>query len=138
MATGTISTAVGLDRISRVSGYAIKKGFFNTDTQNLPQVIAIFGEANTANQSGLTTDKVEVTSAAEAATLFGSGSPIHRIVSILRPAGSDGEHRRWRGSAGRYRAGRGGLCRRSRGKGHIGRRPCHASDRPRDFSFAWI
>lgn len=90
MATGTISTAVGLDRISRVSGYAIKKGFFNTDTQNLPQVIAIFGEANTANQSGLTTDKVEVTSAAEAATLFGSGSPIHRIVSILRPAGSDG------------------------------------------------
>lgn len=90
MATGTISTAVGLDRISRVSGYAIKKGFFNTDTQNLPQIIAILGEANTANQSGLTTDKVEVTSAAEAANLFGAGSPIHRVMSILRPPGSDG------------------------------------------------
>lgn len=90
MATGTISTAVGLDRISRVSGYAIKKGFFNTDTQNLPQIIAVFGEANTANQSGLTTTKVEVTSAAEAASLWGSGSPLHRMISILRPPGSDG------------------------------------------------
>lgn len=87
---GTISTAVGLDRISRVSGYNIKKGNFTTETQNLPQIIAIFGEANTANQSGLTVDKVEVTSAAEAATLFGNGSPIHRIVSVLRPTGSDG------------------------------------------------
>lgn len=87
---GTISTAVGLDRISRVSGYNIKKGNFTTETQNLPQIIAIFGEANTANQSGLTVDKVEVTSASEAATLFGAGSPIHRAVSILRPAGSDG------------------------------------------------
>jgi len=86
----TISTAVGLDRISRVSGYNIKKGFFSTETQNLPQIIAVLGEANTANQSGLTVDKVEVTSAAEAATLFGYGSPIHRQISILRPVGSDG------------------------------------------------
>jgi phage tail sheath gpL-like len=85
-----ISTAVGLDRISRVSGYNIKKGFFGTEAQNLPQIIAVFGEANTANQAGLTSDKVEVTSAAEAATLFGYGSPIHRIISILRPLGSDG------------------------------------------------
>lgn len=86
----TISTAVGLDRISRVSGYNIKKGFFSTETQNLPQIIAVLGEANTANQSGLTVDKVEVTSAAEAATLFGYGSPIHRQISILRPVGGDG------------------------------------------------
>lgn len=87
---GAISTAVGLDRISRVSGYNIKKGNFSTETQNLPQIIAIFGEANTANQSGLTVNKVEVTSAAEAGDLFGLGSPIHRAVSILRPVGSDG------------------------------------------------
>lgn len=86
----TISTAVGLDRISRVTGYNIKKGFFSQETQNLPQIIAIFGEANTANQSGLSVNKVEVTSATEAATLFGYGSPIHRMVSILRPSGSDG------------------------------------------------
>lgn len=86
----TISTAVGQERISRVSGYNIKKGFFSTETQNLPQIIAVFGEANTANQSGLTVDKVEVTSAAEAAGLFGYGSPIHRIISILRPVGGSG------------------------------------------------
>jgi len=86
----TISTAVGLDRISRVSGYNVKKGVFINDTQNLPQVIAIFGEANDANQSGLTTTGVEVTSAVEAANLFGYGSPIHSIMRILRPLSGDG------------------------------------------------
>jgi phage tail sheath gpL-like len=86
----TISTAVGIDRISRVSGYAIKRGYFNSEAQNLPQVIAILGEVNTANQTGLSTTKVEVTSASEAGVLFGYGSPIHRMMSILRPAGSDG------------------------------------------------
>lgn len=86
----TISTAVGLERLSRISGYNIKKGFFNNNTPYLPQIIAIFAEANTANQSGLTTDKVEVTSAKEAATLFGYGSPIHSIMRILRPLSGDG------------------------------------------------
>lgn len=86
-----ISTAVGTERLSRVSGYKIRKGIFNNDTPNLPQMIAIFGEANTANQSGLTADKREVTSAQEAAELYGYGSPIHRIMSILRPVnGGDG------------------------------------------------
>lgn len=87
---GTLSTAIGEDRISRTSGFNIKKGNFGTETQNLPHIIAVFGEANTANQSGLTTAKVEVTSAAEAAELFGNGSPIHRAVSILRPQNGDG------------------------------------------------
>jgi len=88
---GTISTSVGLDRISRVSGYAIKRGFFSNETQNLPQIIAIFGEANTANQGGLVAgDKIEVTSASEAGELFGYGSPIHSVMRILRPIGSDG------------------------------------------------
>ncbi|ASD53347.1 hypothetical protein [Flavobacterium phage VK58] len=87
---GTISTAVGLDRRSRGSGVKLKKGFFNNDTPNLPQKIAIFGEANTANQSGLTVTPVEVTSANEAAQLFGYGSPIHSIMRILRPVNGDG------------------------------------------------
>ena len=86
----TISTAVGTERISRVSGYKIKKGFFSNETTNLPQLIAVFGEANTANQVGLTTDKVEITSAQEAAELFGYGSPIHQQMRILRPISSDG------------------------------------------------
>jgi len=87
---GTISTAVGTERRSRVSGYKIKKGFFTNDTQNLPQIIAVFGEANTANQIGLTTTPVEVTSAQQAAQLFGYGSPIHSVMRILRPNNSDG------------------------------------------------
>lgn len=87
---GTISTAVGTERRSRVSGYKIKKGFFTNDTQNLPQIIAVFGEANTANQSGLTVTPVEVTSAKEAGELFGFGSPIHSVMRILRPPTSDG------------------------------------------------
>ena len=87
---GTISTAVGTERRSRVSGYKIKKGFFTNDTQNLPQIIAVFGEANTANQSGLTVTPVEVTSAKEAGELFGHGSPIHAALRVLRPVNSDG------------------------------------------------
>ena len=87
---GSISTAVGLERRSRVSGYKIKKGFFSNITENLPQIIAVFAEANTANQAGLTTDKIEVTSAKEAAVRFGYGSPIHQILRILRPLSGDG------------------------------------------------
>jgi len=86
----TISTAVGVERLSKTTGYAIQRGKFNNDTPYLPQVIVILGEANTANQVGLTVDPVEVTSASEAGTLFGTGSPIHRVVSILRPLSGDG------------------------------------------------
>lgn len=86
----TISTAVGVDRLSRTTGYAIQRGRFNNDTPYLQQVIAILGEANTANQSGLTVDPVEVTSASEAGELFGYGSPIHSVMRILRPLSGDG------------------------------------------------
>jgi phage tail sheath gpL-like len=85
-----ISTAIGVERRSRVAGYKIKKGFFSEDTPNLPQIIAIFGEANTANQGTLSTDKKEITSAQEAGETYGFGSPIHAMMRILRPVGSDG------------------------------------------------
>lgn len=86
----TISTAVGLERKARVSGYKIKKGFFSNKTNNLPQIIAVFGEANTSNQAGLGVTPVEVTSANQAGDLFGYGSPIHQIMRILRPISGDG------------------------------------------------
>lgn len=86
----TISTAIGTERISRVSGYKIKKGFFNDVTPNLPQVIAVFGRANEANEAGLSLVRREVTSAQEAAEIYGYGSPIHLQMRILRPSGSDG------------------------------------------------
>lgn len=87
---GILSTAVGLDRVSRVVGYKLKKGFFQESTPNLPQSIVVFGEANDANQATLDTDAREVTSAQEAGELYGFGSPIHQIMRILRPISGDG------------------------------------------------
>lgn len=86
----SLSTAVGTERKSRVSGYKIKKGTFDTETGNLPQIIAVFGQANSANNSGLSTTKKEITSAQEAAETYGYGSPIHQQIRILRPINSDG------------------------------------------------
>lgn len=85
-----ISTAVGLERISRIRGYGLEAGFFQDTTPNLPQRIAVLGEANTANQSGLSTDKKEITSAQQAAELYGYGSPLHQIFRILRPLRGSG------------------------------------------------
>jgi len=85
-----ISTAVGLECKSRTSGYKIKKGFFEPNTQNLPQIIAILGEANDANQAGLDTDPFEFTSAQEVGKRYGYGSPLHQMARILRPSTSAG------------------------------------------------
>ncbi|RDY57710.1 hypothetical protein [Flagellimonas nanhaiensis] len=86
----TISTAVGLERRSRTSGYKINKGFFNNEPQNLPQIIAVLGEANTANQTGLDVTPKEITTAKEAAEIYGDGSPLHQMFRILRPNTGDG------------------------------------------------
>lgn len=80
------SDAVTLERVSRVVGYKITKGDFRNDTPNLPQRIAILAEANDAEQGSFTADApVQITSAKQAGDLFGYGSPIHRIISLLRP-----------------------------------------------------
>ena len=85
-----ISTSVGLERVSEIVGYQIKKGNFSKSTPNLPMRIAILGEANTANQSGLNFTKKEITSAQEAGQVYGFGSPIHAIMRILRPVAGGG------------------------------------------------
>lgn len=84
------STAIALDRVSRVVGYAIKKGNFAETSPNLPQRIAILGEANFDNQSTLNLEPVEVTSLRQAGELYGYGSPIYAMMRILRPRTSDG------------------------------------------------
>lgn len=84
------SDAVGLDRLSRVLGYKIKRGSFATSSPNLPKTIVILGEANHANQSGLSTSPIQITSAKQAGDLFGYGSPIHIVMRILRPYSGDG------------------------------------------------
>lgn len=86
----SISTAVGSERISRIVGYKLKKGNFQTSTPNLPQRIYILGQGNGANQATMPITKREVTSAKEVGELFGYGSPIHQIMRILRPISGDG------------------------------------------------
>lgn len=78
-----LSTAVSLERKSRVVGYQLSKGFFAESSPNLPQRISIFGEANTANQGSLSTDKRQITSAEEAGDIYGFGSPIHMMARIV-------------------------------------------------------
>ena len=85
-----ISNAVDESSISRVVGYKITKGNFNNVSPNLPQRIAVLAEANTANQAGLSTDPVEITTLGQAATLYGYGSPIYTIMRILRPTSGSG------------------------------------------------
>lgn len=79
------SDAVGLERVGKVVGYKITKGNFSEVTPNLPQRVAIFGEANTANQLTMDLNAKEITSAQQAGEEYGYGSPIHIMMRILRP-----------------------------------------------------
>jgi phage tail sheath gpL-like len=86
-----ISDAVSLEAISNVVGYKVTKGNFQNTTQNLPQRIAIFGEANVANQGSINFgESYAITSAQQAGELFGFGSPIHMVMRILRPFSGTG------------------------------------------------
>lgn len=84
------SDAVGLERISRVVGYKIKKGNFRPQSPNLPQRIALLGEANEANQAELDLTPFEITSAKVAGERYGYGSPLHMMARILFPVNGDG------------------------------------------------
>lgn len=85
-----ISDAVALNRVSRIVGYKIAKGNFNTITPNLPQRIAILAEANNTNQGSLNTAPTIITSAQQAGQLYGYGSPIHIAARILLPQSGGG------------------------------------------------
>lgn len=84
------SDAVGLERVSRIVGYKLTKGNFSEVTPNLPQRIAVLGEANEANQGTLSLTPTEILSAQQAGELYGYGSPIHQVMRILRPISGDG------------------------------------------------
>lgn len=84
------SNAVSQSDVSAVVGYLLAKGYFNTASPNLPQNISILAEANTANQSGLSTAPVVVTNAAQVAGICGYGSPAYTIARILFPATGTG------------------------------------------------
>lgn len=80
-----MGNAIGSERISRTVGYKIETEDFSEVTPNLPQSVAIFGEANTANQADLDLTPKLITSAQQAGQLYGYGSPIYLAMRILRP-----------------------------------------------------
>lgn len=84
------SNAIQIDTIAKVVGYLLRTEDFAPQSPNLPQRIALIGEANTANQADLSTDPVQITSQKQAATLFGYGSPLHIMTRILLPQRSAG------------------------------------------------
>lgn len=79
-----VSDAIGLERVSRVVGYKLLAGNFAETTPNLPMRIAVLGQANTANQTGLTNAPRQVTSEAEVGNLYGFGSQLHIMMRIIR------------------------------------------------------
>lgn len=86
----SISNAVLDSQISRVVGYQLTTGNFQEVTPNLPQRIAVLGEANEDNQADLDTTPFEITSSQEAGQRYGYGSPIHMMSRILLPVNGGG------------------------------------------------
>ena len=84
-----ISSAVDASAVARVVG--IKTAFKDLRGGGilfLPQRVAVVGQGNSA--AVYSTDKNQVTSAQEAATTYGFGSPIHLAVAQLLPVNGDG------------------------------------------------
>jgi phage tail sheath gpL-like len=79
------SDAVGIERISRIVGYKIIKGNFQESSPNLPQRVALLAEANTDNQTDLSVEPLQITSAQQAGIVYGYGSPIYLAARILFP-----------------------------------------------------
>lgn len=82
-----LSTAIQLDRIASVIGYALKRALGDFPVGTLPQNIGIFSEANTDNQLDLT--PLTFTNSLEVGEKFGFGSPSHIIALKLRPLDGD-------------------------------------------------
>lgn len=84
------NNALSNSNVSAATAFLLDKGYFNPDSPFLPQSISILAEANTANQSGLSTNKLQITSARQAAEAYGYGSPQHIAARILFPVTGGG------------------------------------------------
>ena len=84
-----ISSAVDASAVARVLGIKpIFKDLRGDSVLFLPQRVAVVGQGSSV--STYSTVKRQVTSAIEAATLYGFGSPIHLAVLQLLPTNGDG------------------------------------------------
>lgn len=84
-----VSTAVDISAVARVLG--IKTAFKDLRKGSilfLPQRIAIVGQGNSLSVYPAT--KLQITSALQAATVYGFGSPIHLAAKQLFPVNGDG------------------------------------------------
>lgn len=79
------SNSVGQQNIAQIVGYTLQKGNFQTVTPNLPQRIAVFGEANDANQSALDLTPTQYNTAQQVGAAYGYGSPLYNMARILLP-----------------------------------------------------
>lgn len=85
----TISTAIDPAAVARVVGIKTEyKNLRGGSVLFLPQRVAVVGQGSTT--ATYDTTKRQVTSAIEAANLYGFGSPIHLAVLQLLPANGDG------------------------------------------------
>jgi len=84
-----ISTAIDASAVARVVGIqTVFKDLRQGSILYLPQRVAVVGQGNTA--ATFSTTKTQVTSAVQAAELYGYGSPIHLAVRQLFPINGDG------------------------------------------------
>lgn len=83
--TMAISNAIPSGARSSINGTNLAKGNFSPASPFLPQSITIISEANAANQADLSLELQQITSARQAGTLFGYGSPIYSAARILFP-----------------------------------------------------
>lgn len=83
-----LSTAIDASAVARVVGIQTVFKNLRGGILFLPQRIAVVGQGNTA--ATYATTKRQVTSAFEAAGLYGFGSPIHQACLQLLPANGDG------------------------------------------------
>lgn len=85
-----ISNAVPQDWVSKIVGYLLNTANFNTVSPNLPQRVAVFAEANDANQSTLNLTPQQFSNAQLVGQAYGYGSPAYIIARILFPKSGGG------------------------------------------------
>lgn len=84
------SSAIPKGWISKIVGYLLNTANFNPTSPNLPQRMAVFGEANDANQGSLNLTPQTFSNAQSVGQAYGYGSPMHIMARILFPKSGGG------------------------------------------------
>ncbi len=83
--------SVDISAVSRVVGVTVENENFNAgQAVNLPQQVALIGQGTTLLNGTYPLTPQTITSAAQAASIYGFGSPIHLAARQLFPLNNDG------------------------------------------------